>query len=121
MPVFPASLSSEEYRDKHHWDCDEVTIDTAGEPGKKNLGAAVPTGKKRRIRALKIRHTGTNNTVVTVLVGTTPKTTIDVPPQTTRVYSEQDGIKIKAAEQPIVQSSDVTGGDTLIRASGLES
>jgi len=121
MPIFGSRPSSEEWVDKHHWDCDEVEITVAGEPGQQNLGTAVPAGKKRRIRTLKIRHSGINNTVVTVLAGATVKFTIDVPPQTTRLYEEKEGIKFQGGEQPVVQSSDVTGGSTFVRASGIES
>jgi hypothetical protein len=77
----------------------------------------------RRIREITIRHTGTNNTVVTLKVagvGGAVKLTIDVPAQTTRVWSSQDGRKFVAGEQPAVQSSDVTGGNTYISAAGVE-
>jgi len=114
-------LSSEEWLHNNHWDCgNEVEISVAGDPGKQNLGAAVPAGKVRRIRVFKIRNAGANNIVVTVMVGTDSKLTIDVPAQTTRVYSEIHGIKLTETQQPTVQSDSVTGGNVFVRASGVE-
>ena len=108
----------------HHWETPaEVTIAAAGVPGQQNLGVAVGAGLARRIREITIRHAGTNNTVVTILIAGPPpviKITIDVPAQTTRVWSSQDGRLFNAAEQPAVQSSDVTGGNTFVSAAGVE-
>jgi hypothetical protein len=106
---------------QHHWEAEEVTISAAGVGGQQNLGAVVGAGLTRRIRELTIRHTGTNNTVVTLLIsGGATKVTIDVPAQSTRVWSSEDGRKFVAGEQPAVQSSDVTGGNTYISAAGVE-
>ena len=106
---------------QHHWECNEVTINAAGAGGQQNLGGAVPAGVTRRIREITIRHAGTNNTVVTLLIsGGATKVTIDVPAQTTRVWSSQDGREFAVGEQPAVQSSDITGGSTYVSASGLE-
>jgi len=105
----------------NHWECSEVTISAAGAGGQQNLGAVVGAGVTRRVREITIRHAGTNNTVVTLLIaGGDTKVTIDVPAQTTRVWSSQDGREFAAGEQPAVQSSDVTGGNTYISASGVE-
>ena len=46
--------------------------------------------------------------------------TIDVPAQTTRVWSSQDGREFVAGEQPTVQTSDITGGSTFVSATGVE-
>jgi hypothetical protein len=115
-----AAATSEEYLHKNHWEASEVTISVAGDAGKQNLGSPVPSGKKRRIREITVRHTGTANTVVSLMVGSTVKLTIDVPAQTTRVWSSQDGREFAAGEQPTVQSSDVTGGSTYVSAAGVE-
>jgi len=115
-----AMPTGEEFLHENHWESGEVEIDTAGAAGQKNLGSVVPTLKTRRIREITIRHTGTNNTVVSLLVDTTVKLSIDVPAQTTRVWSSQDGRSFDAGEQPIVQSSDVTGGSTFVSAAGVE-
>ena len=105
----------------NHWDSDEVAVVAAGVGGQQNLGAAVAALKVRRIREITIRHAGSANTVVTLLVsGGTTKATIDVPAQTTRVWSSQDGRAFTAAQQPAVQTSDVTGGSTYVSASGVE-
>jgi hypothetical protein len=116
----PLKESSEEYRHKHNWSDDEITVAVAGVGGQQNLGSVV-TAAKRRIRALTIRHEGTNNTVVTLLVaGGARKKSINILAQTTREWSEEDGAKFVTGEQPAVQSSDVTGGFTYISGSGLE-
>lgn len=105
----------------NHREANEVTINAAGVGGQQNLGGVVPAGVTRRIRELTIRHAGTNNTVVTLLIaGGVTKVTIDIPAQTTRVWSSQDGREFAAGEQPAVQSSDVTGGNTYVSASGVE-
>jgi len=112
---------SERWLHENHWEANEVTIAVAGAPGQQNLGAVVGAGLTRRIRVLFIRHAGTNNTVVTVLVaGGATKVSIDVPAQTTRVWSSQDGIEFTAGQQPAVQSSDITGGNTYISPEGVE-
>jgi hypothetical protein len=113
--------NTEGWLHSHHWECDEVTIAAAGVGGQQNLGAAVGAGLTRRIRELTIRHAGTNNTVVTLLIsGGATKVTIDVPAQSTRVWSSQDGREFAAAEQPAVQTSDATGGSTFVSAAGVE-
>jgi hypothetical protein len=111
----------EKWLHDRHWEAEEVTIAAAGVGGQQNLGAAVGAGLTRRIRELTIRHAGTNNTVVTLLIaGGATKVTIDVPAQSTRVWSSQDGRTFAAGEQPACQSSDVTGGNTFVSASGVE-
>lgn len=102
----------------NHWNCDEVELDAAATA--EDLGAAVTTGKVRRIRELTIRHAGTNNTVVTITDGTDTKLSIDVPTQSTRVWSSQDGRAFIAGETPDAQTSDITGGSTFISAAGVE-
>lgn len=111
----------ERYIHDNFWESGEVTINAADEAGQQNLGTPVPRGKRRRIKEITIRHTGTNNTVVTILVaGGGKKLSIDVPPQSTRVWSSGQGRIFEAGEQPAVQSSDVTGGNTYVSATGVE-
>ena len=111
----------EQWLQLYHWESEEVEVDAAGVGGEQNLGAAVGVGKVRRIREITIRHAGTNNTVVTVLLsGGATKLTIDVPAQTTRVWGSEDGRSFSAAQQPAVQTSDVTGGSTYVSAAGVE-
>ena len=104
----------------HHWEADEVTIAAAGAGGQQNLGAAVGAGLTRRIREITIRHAGTNNTVVTFLVGVATKLSVDVPAQTTRMWSSEDGVAVIAGGQLVVRTSDVTGGSTFVSARGVE-
>lgn len=103
-----------------HWVADEVTISAAGSAGQQNLGSKVSVGKTLRIREITVRHAGSNDTVVTLLVDTTTKLSFHVGAGTTRVWSSQDGRKFNAGEQPLVQSSDVTGGNTFVSAAGVE-
>lgn len=111
----------------HHWDlgsgagAGEVTVAAAGVAGQQNLGAVVPAGLTRRITEITIRHEGTNNTVVTILVsGGVTVLTIDVPAQSTRTWAVETGRSFTATQQPAVQSSDVTGGSTYVSAAGVE-
>ncbi len=106
---------------ENHWDCDQVTVAVAGAPGQQNLGVTVVAGLTRRIREITIRHAGTNNTVVTLLIaGGAIRLTIDVPAQTTRVWSSEDGRVFTAGQISAVQTSDIAGGSTFVSASGLE-
>jgi hypothetical protein len=115
------NTNPEKYLHDNHWEAEEVTISAAGAGGQQNLGAVVGEGLTRRIRELTIRHAGTNNTVVTLLIaGGATKLTIDVPAQTTRVWSSQDGREFVAGQQPVVQTSDITGGSTYVSAAGVE-
>ena len=115
-----ANTNPERWLHENHWDCLEVTINAAGAAGQQNLGNPVAAGATRRIREITVRHAGTNNTVVTLLDATGNRLTFDVPAQTSRTWSSQDGREFVAGAQPIVQSSDVTGGNTFVSASGVE-
>jgi hypothetical protein len=111
----------EQWLQDYHWDCNEVTIVAAGVGGQQNLGVAVGVGVSRRIREITIRHAGTNNTVVTLLIAAgATRLTIDVPAQTTRVWSSEDGRVFTTGQISAVQTSDVVGGSTFISASGVE-
>lgn len=111
--------NAEAWRHANHWDCDEVNVVAIGVGGEQNFGAPIPVGVTRRIREITIRHTGTNNTIITILIsGAATKITIDVPAQTTRVWSSEDGIEFTDAQQPAVQTSDVTGGGAYVSARG---
>lgn len=116
-----ANTNPERWLHENHWDCDQVTIAVAGAGGQQNLGAVVAAGITRRIREITIRHEGTNDTTVTLLIaGGAVRLTIRVPSQSTIVWSSQDGREFIAAQQPAVQTSDVTGGSTFVSASGVE-
>ena len=124
MPAYqwpqPAE-TDEAYLHRNHWETDEVTIAAVGVGGQQNLGGPVPPTVTRRIREITIRHAGSNNTVVTLLIAAgATKLTIDVPAQSTRLWSSQDGREFVAGEQPVCQTSDVVGGSTYVSASGVE-
>jgi len=111
----------EKWLHENHWEAEEVEISSAGAGGQQNLGSPPSAGKTLRIREITIRHAGTNNTVVTLLVsGGATKLSIDVPAESTITWSSQDGREFAAGEQPVVQTSDVTGGHTFVSAAGVE-
>jgi hypothetical protein len=113
----------EQWLHDNHWEpTAQIAITVAGAPGEQNVGAAVAAGKIRRIREVTARHTGSVNTVVSILDATAGniKLSFDVPPQSTRTWSSQDGRAIAATLQPVVQTSDVTGGPTYVSAAGVE-
>lgn len=115
------NTNPERWMQDHHWECDQVTVTPAGAPGQQNLGVVVPAGVTRRIRVLHVRHAGTNNTVVTLLIaGGAVKRSWDIPAQTTRVIPSEDGWSFTAGQQPAVQTSDVTGGSTYVGAEGVQ-
>ena len=100
----------------------EVTIAAAGAPGEQNFGGAVGAGLVRRIREVSIRNEGSNATVVTIYDATAGNIllTIDVPAATTIVWSSQDGRDVAATLQPVIRTSDVTGGSTFVSGAGVE-
>jgi hypothetical protein len=117
------NTNSEQWMHDNHWEPDaQVTITVAGAAGEQEVGDAVATGKTRRIREVTARHAGTANTVVSILdeSGGNIKVSFDVPAQSTRTWSSQDGREIGAGKQPVVQSSDVTGGNTMVSIVGVE-
>jgi hypothetical protein len=116
------NTNPERWMHDNHWEANEVTIAAAGAPGQQNLGVAVPALQTRRIRALHVRHAGTNNTVLTLLIaGGAIKRSWDIPFGTTRILSGgEDGWEFTAGQQPAVQTSDVTGGSTYVGAEGVE-
>jgi len=117
------NTNPEKWLQDNHWEPDaEITIAVAGAGGEQDVGAAVAAGATRRIREITLRHEGTNNTVVTLLdeTGGNIKVSIDVPPQTNRTWSSQDGREIATGLQPVIQTSDITGGSTYVSLSGVE-
>lgn len=113
----------ERYLHIYHWNtATEVTIAAAGAGGQQNFGAAVAAGMRRRIKEVTVRHAGSENTVVTIYDanGGNIILTIDVPAQTTRTWSSQDGRGVAATLQPVIRTSSVTGGSTYVTAAGVE-
>lgn len=110
----------EQWLQDYHWDCDQVAIIAVNAGGQQNLGAAVGAGLTRRIREITIRHSGTETTVVSILVGTDVRVSLSLTAGTTVVWSSDNGRSFEAAQQPIVQASNVTGGTVFISASGVE-
>lgn len=118
-----SNTNPERYLQIYHWNtAAEVTIAAAGAGGQQNLGAAVAAGRTRRIKEVTVRHAGSNNTVVTIYDanGGNIILTIDCPAQSTRTWSSQDGRAVVATLQPVIRTSDVTGGSTFVSAAGVE-
>jgi len=93
----------------------EIDLNAAATP--QNLGAAV-AGARRIVTKLLVRHAGTNNTVVSLVVAGVTRESFDIPAQTTRLIPFE--VVFTTGEQPQVQTSDVVGGDTFVSASGIE-
>lgn len=112
-------MIDERYLHTYHWDSGtELVLNAAAAV---NLGAAVGAGLTRRIREITVRHTGQTNTVITLSVGGVNRLSFDVPAQTTRTWSSQDGRAFVAAAQPQIASSAAAGGsETYITAAGVE-
>lgn len=114
----------EQWLHDYHWDTDgEVEITVDGVPGVKVLGAAVGSGLKRRVREITVRSPATQNIVLHVRLQTTAdvKLSLDVPAQTTRQWSSQDGRLFNAAAQPEVYVSNLPAGTTIfVSAAGVE-
>lgn len=117
------NTNPERWLQDNHWSTPaEVTIAAAGAPGEQNFGGAVGAGLVRRIREVSIRNEGSNATVVTIYDATAGNIllTIDVPAATTIVWSSQDGRDVAATLQPVIRTSDVTGGSTFVSGAGVE-
>lgn len=112
-------LCSESWRHKKQVDFPDVTIDTAGSEGAKTLHA-VPADNKCKVMELSITHEGTQHTKVQLVDGETVRLTILCPPISSRVWSSQAGRTFVAGKDIKVQSSDITGGNTIVSGSGLE-
>lgn len=105
---------------QHHWEQEQIEISQAGETGQQNLGGPVPSGQTRRVREITVRNAGTNNTVFQILVGSDVYLSFDVAPGTTVIWTSEDGRSFSAGVQPVIRTSDVTGGSTFVSASGVE-
>lgn len=99
-------------------DFDEVTISEAGVGGEQILHTVIRD--TCYVKRLTIRHAGSNETVVTLLVsGATPrKLTITLAAEETRQWENEEGIVFRTGDRIAVQSSDVTGGDTYVSGTG---
>lgn len=116
-------MTDERWLQIYHWNtAAEIPLVAAGAGGQLSFGAAVAADRTRRIREVTVRHAGTANTVVTIYDanGGNILLTIDVPAQTTRTWSSQDGRAVAATLQPVIRTSDVTGGSTFVSAAGVE-
>jgi len=112
----------ERWLQDNHWDSGlELVLNAAAAV---NLGVAVAAGAARRVRSITVRNTALVNTVITVsqlVVGAGNRFSFDVAAQSTRVWSEQDGILVPATGQVQISSSAAAAGaESYIHAAGVE-
>lgn len=115
------NTNPEKWMHDHHWDSGAELVLNAAAPV--NLVAPVAAGATRRVRSITVRNTALANTVITVsqLLPLQNRVSFDVPAQTTRVWSEEDGVEFLAAVQVQISSSAAAvGSETYIHASGVE-
>jgi hypothetical protein len=115
------NTNPEKWLQEHHWDSGaELVLNSSAAV---NLGAVVATGATRRIRSITVRNTATANTVITLSQAAPAQNRVsfDVPAQTTRTWSEEDGVQFLAGVQVQISSSAATvDSGTYIHASGVE-
>lgn len=113
----------EKYRQANHWGSgEEIQIIVAGLPGAVNLGNAVPAGKKRRIREITARFSGSDDVTLYLYESSTTEIRLSftIQTQSTRLWSSQDGRKFAAGEQAQIYADSVVGGTLYVTAAGLE-
>jgi len=117
----PARSNSEKWLHDNHWDSGaELVLNAAAAV---NLGVAVAAGATRRVRSITVRNTAQANTVITLsqLLPLQNRVSFDVPAQTARTWSEQDGVEFAAGVQPQISSSAAAvGAESYIHAVGVE-
>jgi len=123
MPDPKVGVGTDAWIHAFHWDGGaEVTLDAIAtdEP----CGAAVATGRTRRIREITVRNAGVANAVLTLkvadaggVIGAT-LLTLDIAVAQTRVWFSEDGRKLTAGQTAAFQSSTV--GPIYVSAAGIE-
>lgn len=115
------NTNPERWLHDNHWDSGaELVLNAAAAV---NLGAPVAVGAKRRVRSITVRNTAQANTVITLsqVAPAQNRLSFDVLAQTTRTWSEQDGVEFLTGVQVQISSSAAAGGaETYIHASGVE-
>ncbi|GAH90054.1 unnamed protein product [marine sediment metagenome] len=89
----------ERYRQDNHWDSGaELVLNAAAAV---NLGVAVAAGATRRIRSITVRNVAQANTIITLsqVAPAQNRVSFDVLAQSTRVWSEQDGVEFLTGVQ----------------------
>lgn len=117
------NTNPERWLHDNHWNpAADINIVAAGAGGEQPLGAPVAAGQVRRVREVTARHTGTDNTIISILDVTAGNIILsfDVPAQSTVTWSSQDGRAVAATLQPVVQTSSVVGGGAIVSAAGVE-
>lgn len=115
------NTNPERWLHDNHWDSGvEIVLVAAAAV---NLGAAVGAGVTRRIREITVRNAAQANTVITLSDAGGDRLSFDVPAQSTRTWSSQDGREFAAASQPQIASSAAAAApaQTFITATGVES
>jgi len=119
MPEASLGTESQGYLQQNGVEFEQVEISATGLAGQQTLHTVV--GAKCRVIELTVRHAGTNDAVVTLLIsGGNTKLTLDVPHGTTREWESVVGRIFTVGQVIAVQTSDVVGGSTFISGSGVE-
>ncbi len=115
------SAHGERWLHDNHWDSGaELVLNAVAAV---NMGAVVGAGVTRRVRSITVRNTSTNNTVITLsqVAPAQNRKSFDVPAQTTRTWSEQDGVEFLAGVQVQIESSaGAVGDEAYVTAAGVE-
>ncbi|MBU0791648.1 MAG: hypothetical protein KKC55_14400 [Gammaproteobacteria bacterium] len=106
----------------HHWDpLGEATITTPGQAGQQALGAAVATGKTRRIREVTVTNTAGAITLIELYVGNTCILSFYVGATDSVTWHSEDGRKVAAGNIVYVRSSAAAAGTpTRVSVAGVE-
>lgn len=131
----PNVLNEEDYRRKHHWQFAEISCCVSSwihaPSGMIYCLSAVPSCVQVRVQEITIRNTAPQNIVVHMGVSATGwpyptlsprKLSLDVPAQTTRVWSSQPGRVFTALQRICFQitPSTITPSCIFITGAGLE-
>ena len=123
-PLYPLIVdmidpNSEEWIHNNHHDTGVETVLNAA--AAVNFGAVVAAGLVRRVREITVRNLSQAATVITLSVGGVNRLSFDVPGNTTRTWSSEDGRAFTAGQQPLIASSAAGAGtETFVTASGVE-
>ena len=125
-PVYPlitedtgVHTNPEQWLHNFHWDSGVETVLNAA--AAVNFGAVVAAGLARRVREITVRNLSQAATVITLSVGGVNRLSFDVPGNTTRTWSSEDGRAFTAGQQVQIASSAAgVGSETFVTASGVE-
>lgn len=106
----------------HHWDpLGEVSVAAPGQAGQQALGAAVATGKTRRIREVTVTNTAGAITLIELYVGNTCILSFYTGATDSVTWHSEDGREVAAGQIVHVRSSAAAAGTpTHVSVAGVE-